>query len=162
MIESRRSFPKSNPIPKDELAFMKHLRQKVCTKYALTGLIDCHVHLEMATTLHPYKTYLTIPHILLWILGIEACTGSSNGGLYNRQRLWRLHRSLVILQHRGEQHVHVQLGRHHAIDNLVVRDDIITPTPSTGGDGLIDGPIIIGVVVAVAVIAIVIVFLRRR
>jgi hypothetical protein len=53
-----------------------------------------------------------------------------------------------------------------AIDNLVVDDDpdeFWNHVNSTGGNGVIDWPpIIIGVVVAVAVIAIVIVFLRRR
>jgi hypothetical protein len=46
------------------------------------------------------------------------------------------------------------------IDNVVIDNETHT---TTGGDGVIDWPpIIIGVVVAVAVIAIVIVFLRRR
>ena len=45
-----------------------------------------------------------------------------------------------------------------AIDNLVVSIPL-----ENGGDGVIDWPpIIIGVVVAVAVIALVVVFLRRR
>lgn len=30
-------------------------------KFVLPGLIDCHVHLEIATSLDPYKTYLTTP-----------------------------------------------------------------------------------------------------
>lgn len=40
-------------------------------KYAFPGLIDCHVHLDLATSLHIYKAYLTTPTFYYGYLALK-------------------------------------------------------------------------------------------